>query len=137
MHRPALAIRAVREHPETRSVAAGAGWRLRTGWREKLSAMVPDAQFQVTARYPGNWDRCRRCGAPRLMHGGDESCGISLGSRVVALLVVSGGVLAVIGAATWMLVTAPAIPAASVIAFACLVLLALLVGGLALPARRR
>ncbi len=41
------------------------------------------------------------------------------------------------GAATWMLVTAPAIPASSVIAFACLVILALFVGGLARPARRR
>jgi hypothetical protein len=56
---------------------------------------------------------------------------------MVALLVVGGGVLAVIGAATWMLVTAPAIPAASVIAFAFLVILALFVGGLALPPRRR
>ena len=99
--------------------------------------MAPDAQFQVTDRYPGNWDRCRRCGAPRLMHGGDGSCGVSLGSRVLALLVVVAGVLAVIGVATWMLVTAPAIPAASVIAFACLVILALFVGGLALPSRHR
>ncbi len=71
------------------------------------------------------------------MHGGDGSCGVSLGSRALALLVVAGGVLAVIGVATWMLVTAPAIPAASVIAFACLVILALFVGGLAFPARRR
>ncbi|MFI5062639.1 MAG: hypothetical protein ACHP9Z_01485 [Streptosporangiales bacterium] len=62
---------------------------------------------------------------------------MSLGSRMLALVVVAGGVLAVIGAATWMLVTAPAIPAASVIAFACLVILALFVGGLALPPRRR
>jgi hypothetical protein len=99
--------------------------------------MAPDAQFEVTARYPGNQDRCRRCGAPRLMHGADGSCGLSLGSRMLALVVVAGGVLAVIGAATWMLVTAPAIPAASVIAFACLVILALFVGGLALPTRRR
>ncbi len=99
--------------------------------------MAADPQFQVQTRYPGNWDRCRRCGAPRLMHGADGSCGLSLGSRTLALLVVAGGVLAVIGAATWMLVTAPAIPASSVIAFGCLVILALFVGGVALPSRRR
>ena len=137
MPRPALAIRAVREHAEGTSVAARVRPWPRTGRREKLSAMTPDAQFQVADRYPGNRDRCRRCGAPRVMHGGDGSCGLSLGSRALALAVVAGGVLGVIGVATWMLVTAPAIPAASVIAFGCLVLLALFVGGLALPARRR
>ena len=99
--------------------------------------MTPDAQFQLRSAYPGNWDRCRRCGLPRLLHGADGGCGIgtSLSYRALVLLV-AAGVLTVIGVGAWLLVIAPAIPAASVLAFAGLIVVALFVGGLALPARR-
>ncbi|MGD0924417.1 MAG: hypothetical protein ABR926_04405 [Streptosporangiaceae bacterium] len=99
--------------------------------------MPADAQFQLKARYPANLDRCRRCGAPRTLHGDDGSCGLSfsLGSRVLALLVTLGGLLALLGSAAWLLATAPAINAASVLAFACLVVLVLAGAALALTRR--
>ncbi len=58
---------------------------------------------------------------------GDGSCGItfSLGSRILALAVTLGGLLAVIGIAAWLLATSPAINAASVLAFGCLIVLVL------------
>ncbi len=99
--------------------------------------MPADAQFQLKAQYPANLDRCRRCGAPRTLHGDDGSCGLSfsLGSRVLALLVTLGGLLALLGSAAWLLATAPAINAASVLAFACLVVLVLAGAALALARR--
>ncbi len=99
--------------------------------------MPADAQFQLKARYPANLDRCRRCGAPRTLHGDDGSCGLSfsLGSRVLALLVTLGALLALLGSAAWLLATAPAINAASVLAFACLVVLVLAGAALALTRR--
>ena len=45
------------------------------------------------------------------------------GSRILALTVTLGGLLAVIGVAAWLLATSPAINAASVVAFGCLVVL--------------
>jgi hypothetical protein len=99
--------------------------------------MPADVQFQLKAQYPANLDRCRRCGAPRTLHGDDGSCGLSfsLGSRVLALLVTLGGLLALLGSAAWLLATAPAINAASVLAFACLVVLVLAGAALALARR--
>ncbi len=99
--------------------------------------MPADAQFQLKAQYPANLDRCRRCGAPRTLHGDDGSCGLSfsLGSRVLALLASLGGLIALLGGAAWLLATAPAINAASVLAFACLVVLVL--AGAALAVTRR
>jgi hypothetical protein len=99
--------------------------------------MPADTQFQLKAQYPANLDRCRRCGAPRTLHGDDGSCGLSfsLGSRVPALLVTLGGLIALLGSAAWLLATAPAINAASVLAFACLVVLVL--AGAALAVTRR
>ncbi len=99
--------------------------------------MPADAQFQLKAQYPANLDRCRRYGAPRTLHGDDGSCGLSfsLGSRVLALLVTLGGLLALLGSAAWLLATAPAINAASVLAFACLVVLVLAGAALALTRR--
>jgi len=96
--------------------------------------MPADAQFQLQAQHPANLDRCRRCGAPRILHGDDGSCGLtfSLGSRVLALLVTLGGLLAVIGGAAWLLATSPMINAASVLAFAYLLVLVLAGAALAL-----
>ncbi len=89
--------------------------------------MPADTQFQLQAQHPANLDRCRRCGSPRILHGDDGSCGLSfsLGRGVPALLVTLGGLLVVLGGAAWLLATAPAINAASVLAFGCLVVLVL------------
>jgi small-conductance mechanosensitive channel len=91
--------------------------------------MPTDAQFQLTAEYPANLDRCRRCGAPRTLHWADGSCrpSFSLGGKVLALLVTLSVLVAVLALAAWLLATAPAINLASVLAFACLV--ALVLGG--------
>jgi hypothetical protein len=111
--------------------AQGAGFRLRLAltWRKKLSLMPTDAQLQLTAEYPANLDRCRRCGAPRTLHWADGSCrpSFSLGGKVLALLVTLSVLVAVLAVAAWLLATAPAINLASVLAFACLVVL--VVGG--------
>ena len=111
--------------------AQGAGFRLRLAltWRKKLSLMPTDAQVQLTADYPANLDRCRRCGAPRTLHwtGGRCRPSFSLGGKVLALLVTLSVLVAVLAVAAWLLATAPAINLASVLAFACLV--ALVLGG--------
>lgn len=105
--------------------ASAAAWALT--WRKKLSLMSTDAQFQLKAEYPANLDRCRRCGTPRMLHGTDGSCrpSLSLGGKVLALLVTLSVLVALLGAAAWLLVTAPVINLASVLAFACLVALIL------------
>ena len=94
--------------------------------------MPDDAQFQLKTEYPANLDRCRRCGAPRMLHGTDGSCrpSFSLGGKVLALLMTLSVLVAVLAVAAWLLVTAPAINLASVLAFTCLV--ALVLGGAAL-----
>jgi hypothetical protein len=99
--------------------------------------MPADVQFQLKAQYPANLDRCRRCGYPRILHGDDGACGLSFsrGSRVLALLVTFGGLLAALGGAAWLLATAPAINAASVLAFAGLVVLILAAFAMALARR--
>ena len=116
--------------------AQGAGFRPAWAltWRKKLSLMPTDAQFQLKAEYPANLDRCRRCGTPRMLHGTDGSCrpSFSLGGKVLALLVTLSVMVAVLGTAAWLLVTAPAINLASVLAFACLVALILAGAALAL-----
>ena len=103
--------------------------RLALTWRKKLSLMPTDAQFQLSAKYPANLDRCRRCGSPRTLHWADGSCrpSFSLGGKVLALLVTLSALVVVLGVAAWLLATAPAINLASVLAFACLV--ALVLGG--------
>ena len=111
--------------------AQGAGFRLRLAltWRKKLSLMPTDAQFQLSAKYPANLDRCRRCGSPRTLHWADGSCrpSFSLGGKVLGLLVTLSVLVAVLALAAWLLATAPAVNLASVLAFACLV--ALVLGG--------
>ena len=101
--------------------ASAAAWALT--WRKKLSPMPADAQFQLKAEYPANLDRCRRCGTPRMLHGTDGSCrpSLSLGGKVLALLVTLSVLVALLGAAAWLLVTAPVIQLDSVLAFAFLV----------------
>ncbi len=87
--------------------------------------MPADAQFQLKDRYPANLDRCRRCGSPRILHGDDGSCGlsVSLSRGIPGLLITLGGLLVVITGAAWLLATSPAINAASMLAFACLAIL--------------
>jgi hypothetical protein len=99
--------------------------------------MPADAQFQLRAQYPANLDRCRRCGSPRNLHGDDGSCGLSfsMGSGLPALVVKLGGLLALVSVAAWLLATSPAINAASLLAFACLV--ALVSAGAAVALTRR
>lgn len=106
---------------------AGFGPRLALTRRKKLSLMPTDAQFQLTAEYPANLDRCRRCGAPRSLHWAGGSCrpSFSLGGKVLALLVTLSVLVAMLAVAAWLLATAPAINLASVLAFACLVVLVL------------
>ncbi len=89
--------------------------------------MPADAQFQLKADYPANLDRCRRCGTPRMLHGSDGSCrpSPSLGGKVLATLGTLSALVAVLAAAAWLLATAPAVNLASVLAFACLVILVL------------
>jgi hypothetical protein len=97
--------------------------------------MPADSQFQMAGRYPGNLDRCRRCGYPRMLHGGDGSCGFNISEvrRLLAVLVIAGGVL---GGATWLLLSNPAIAAGSLAAFAFLVAIITLVIGAAVVAHR-
>lgn len=101
--------------------------------------MSIDSQFQLTARYPGNLDRCRRCGYPRLQHGVNGTCGLSFSvrGRVVALSVIVGMMLAAVAGATWLLASSTDITAGSLIAFACLLSLILLASGSAILGRRR
>lgn len=90
--------------------------------------MPADSQFQMTGQYPGNWDRCRRCGYPRMLHGSDGDCGFQVsGVRVfISTLAIAGGVL---GAATWALLSNPAITAGSLAVFAFLVAITMLIIG--------
>ncbi|HEY5354516.1 MAG TPA: hypothetical protein VIK57_18870 [Streptosporangiaceae bacterium] len=98
--------------------------------------MPADTQFQLQAQYPANLDRCRRCGSPRILHGDDGRCGLSSpGSRLPALLVTLGGLLAVLGGAAWLLATSPAMNTASVLAFGGLVVLVLAGAAMALTRR--
>jgi hypothetical protein len=96
--------------------------------------MLADSQFQMIARYPGNLDRCRRCGTPRKMHGADGSCGISVRSTFLARLLIVSGAFAAIGGAAWALASDTAITLGSVAAFAFLVALALLAASTAVIA---
>jgi hypothetical protein len=107
--------------------------------RKKLNLMSADSQFQMIGRYPANLDRCRRCGTPRKMHGADGSCGLtfSMGSEFLARLITAGCVLAALGGAAWLLASTTAITVGSLVAFACLVALILLVSGTAIAGRRR
>lgn len=90
----------------------------------------------MTAQYPANLDRCRRCGAPRKMHGNDGGCGLTFpaGTKFAALFVTAGAVL---GGAIWLLASSARITVSSLAAFACLVILIVLVSGAAVVTRRR
>jgi hypothetical protein len=103
--------------------------------RKKLSPMSVDSQFQKTALYPANLDRCQRCGYPRKLHGDDGSCGLtlSLGSRYLALLIAACGVLS---GAVSVLISGRTIPVGSVLAFAGLVAVIFLVSVIAIPGPR-
>jgi hypothetical protein len=99
--------------------------------------MPTDTQFQLKARYPANLDRCRRCGCPRSLHGGDGRCGLSLslGRGIPGLLITLGGLLVVITGAAWLLATSPAINGASMLAFGCLAILVCAAAAMALAGR--
>ena len=99
--------------------------------------MPADTQFQLKARYPANLDRCLRCGCPRSLHGNEGRCGLSfsLGRGLPRLLVTLGGPLVVLTGAAWLLATSRAINAASILAFACLVILVCGAAALALAPR--
>jgi hypothetical protein len=70
-----------------------------------------------------------------MLHGGDGSCGFNISEvrRLLAVLVIAGGVL---GGATWLLLSNPAIAAGSLAAFAFLVAIITLVIGAAVVAHR-
>jgi hypothetical protein len=97
--------------------------------------MSVDSQFQKTALYPANLDRCRRCGYPRKLHGDDGSCGLTFSpvSRYVALLIAACGVLS---AAVWVLMSGRAITVGSELGFAGLVALIVLVSSLVIAGPR-
>jgi hypothetical protein len=124
-------------HDEAERQGAGRSLAWALTWRKKLSPMPADSQFQVMARYPGNFDRCRRCGIPRKLHGADGSCSISVRSRLLALFLVVAGTLAAIAGAAWLLASDTAITAGSAAAFACLVALTLLAASTAVVRRGR
>ncbi len=96
--------------------------------------MPADTQFQLKSQYPGNLDRCRRCGCPRSLHGNDGRCSLSfsLGRGMPGLLITLSGLLVVLTGAAWLLATSPAINAASMLAFACLAILVCAAAALAL-----
>jgi hypothetical protein len=97
--------------------------------------MSTDSQFSRAGQYPGNLDRCRRCGYPRKLHGADQRCGVSVSGTAgfISTLTVASGVLA---AATWALLKNPAITAGSLAAFAFFVTLIVLMTGVSLAALR-
>jgi hypothetical protein len=97
--------------------------------------MSADSQFQLLARYPGNLDRCRRCGIPRKMHGADGSCNLSLGAGLRGVLLVVTGALAALAGASWLLASNTDITAGSVLAFATLVAIILLAASAAVAGR--
>lgn len=88
--------------------------------------MPVDSQFQTAGRNIGNWDRCRLCGYPRMLHGSGGSCGynVSKVTGFLTMLVIAGGVLS---AASWALVSNPAASAGSLAAFAFLVTVVMVV----------
>jgi hypothetical protein len=67
-----------------------------------------------------------------MLHWADGNCrpSLSLGGKVLVLLGTLSALVTVLAVAAWLLVTAPAVNLASVLAFACLVVLVL--GGAAL-----
>jgi hypothetical protein len=97
--------------------------------------MSAGSQFQMTSRYPGNLDRCRRCGYPRKLHGSDGNCRLTLPAptRFLTALVFVGATL---GTAIWLLASNGVITVGSLAAFACLAALIVLVTALAVPSRR-
>jgi hypothetical protein len=97
--------------------------------------MSADSQFQLSARYPGNLDHCRRCGIPRKMHGPDGSCRLSLGTGLRPLLAVVTGALAALAGASWLLASNTDITAGSAAAFAALVAIILLAASAAVIGR--
>jgi hypothetical protein len=99
--------------------------------------MFADSQFQMKALYPGNFDRCRRCGAPRKMHGADGSCHVSLGSGYRAQLLAVAGAVTALAGSIWLLASDSTITAGSAVAFALLVLMTVAATGVALAGRRR
>jgi hypothetical protein len=115
--------------------ARGACWQGGT----MLSPTCADAQFQLRAEYPGNLDRCRRCGNPRLLHAADGRCALAFPVRRARtrLLATVAGVLAALGVATWLLVNTATPGISSAAAFVVLISIILLAGGAAVTERRR
>lgn len=97
--------------------------------------MSADSQFQLLARYPGNLDRCRRCGIPRKMHGADGSCNLSLGAGLRTVLGVAAVALAALAGASWLLASNTHVTAGSVAAFAALVAIIVLAASAAVAGR--
>jgi hypothetical protein len=117
------------------SLGAGFAFVWLLAGRKKLSLMSAGSQFQMTSRYPGNLDRCRRCGYPRKLHGIDGNCRLTLPApaRFLAALVFVGTTL---GTALWLLASNRVITVGSMAAFACLAVLIILMTALATPGRR-
>lgn len=95
--------------------------------------MSADTQFQLAADYPANLDRCRRCGNPRKLHGADGACGLTFGERRRRLArgLIAGSVLTAIGVASYLLASSTTGTLSSGAAYAVLVAIILLAGGLA------
>lgn len=97
--------------------------------------MSSSTQYQLTARYPGNLDRCGRCGYPRHQHGSDGRCGLRFSASAGTLAAV-GIAACALGGAAWLLASDAVVTAGSAAAFACLAVLILAGSVLGAIARR-
>ncbi len=61
-----------------------------------------NAYFQMLAGRMSNLDRCNRCGSQRAAHGADWSCPQPLPASSVLVMLVIGGLLAVVGGTLWV-----------------------------------
>jgi uncharacterized protein (DUF983 family) len=66
-----------------------------------MSPTIVDPQFQIYTGHLSNLDRCNRCGAQRSAHGPDWTCPPRLSSSSGLVLLLVGGLLAVVGAVLW------------------------------------
>lgn len=103
-----------------------------------MSPVIADSQFQTTAEFISNLDRCNLCGAPRSTHGIDWTCstGTSPGGKRVVLLVGLAALLALAGIAMLTASSATSMTLGTLAASACLTGLTLVVCGLSVIGRR-
>jgi hypothetical protein len=107
--------------------------------RKKLSAMSAIPQFQTAIRQPSNLDRCNRCGVPRSAHGIDWACprAFSMSNARLAVLVVSAGLLALVGVLVLTLTSTTQTNVGTLGAASCLTGLTFLVCSAIFAGRRR